>query len=89
MTGKQIGGYNGINNDEYGQLNFLHSKYIAKQEPDINAQNLSGGNGNNLTSEQIIDIAKNQKNSLRFTTLYEGDWEQFYSSQSEADLAFC
>lgn len=61
MTGKQIGGYNGINNDEYGQLNFLHSKYIAKQEPDINAQNLSGGNGNNLTSEQIIDIAKNQR----------------------------
>ena len=88
MTGKQIGGYNGINNDEYGQLNFLHSKYIAKQEPDINAQNLSGGNGNNLTSEQIIDIAKKSKNSLRFTTLYEGDWEQFYSSQSEADLAF-
>lgn len=88
MTGKQIGGYNGISNDEYGQLNFLHSKYIAKQEPDINAQNLSGGNGNNLTSEQIIDIAKKSKNSLRFTTLYEGDWEQFYSSQSEADLAF-
>ncbi|WP_368862725.1 phage/plasmid primase, P4 family [Staphylococcus haemolyticus] len=88
MTGKQIGGYNGINNDEYGQLNFLHNKYIAKQEPDINNQNLSGGNGNDLTVEQIIDIAKKSKNSLRFTTLYEGDWEQFYSSQSEADLAF-
>lgn len=88
MTGKQIGGYNGINNDEYGQLNFLHNKYIAKHEPDINNQNLRGGNGNDLTVEQIIDIAKKSKNSLRFTTLYEGDWEQFYSSQSEADLAF-
>lgn len=31
MTGKQIGGYNGINNEEYGQLNFLHNKYVAKK----------------------------------------------------------
>src|SRR5699024_3299194 len=32
MTGKHIGGYNGINEDEYGQLNFLHNKYIANHE---------------------------------------------------------
>ena len=25
---------------------------------------------------------------MRFTTLYEGDWTQFYDSQSEADMAF-
>ncbi|WP_458309514.1 phage NrS-1 polymerase family protein, partial [Staphylococcus pseudintermedius] len=45
--------------------------------------------GNDLSIEQIIEIAKKSKNGLRFTTLYEGDWSQFYSSQSEAELAFC
>ncbi|MGD3155781.1 phage/plasmid primase, P4 family [Staphylococcus warneri] len=88
MTGKHIGGYNGINEDEYGQLNFLHNKYIAKPEPEKQKVNKTKGFGNDLTPEEIIDIAKKSKNSLRFTTLYEGDWSQFYSSQSEADMAF-
>lgn len=88
MTGNHIGGYNGINEDEYGQLNFLHNKYIAKPEPEKQKVNKTKGFGNDLTPEEIIDIAKKSKNSLRFTTLYEGDWSQFYSSQSEADMAF-
>ncbi|WP_154836187.1 phage/plasmid primase, P4 family [Staphylococcus pasteuri] len=88
MTGKHIGGYNGINEDEYGQLNFLHNKYIAKPEPEKQKINKTKGFGNDLTPEEIIDIAKKSKNSLRFITLYEGDWSQFYSSQSEADMAF-
>ncbi|RFT91680.1 phage/plasmid primase, P4 family [Staphylococcus haemolyticus] len=88
MTGKHIGGYNGINEDEYGQLNFLHNKHIAKPEPEKQKINKTKGFGNDLTPEEIIDIAKKSKNSLRFTTLYEGDWSQFYSSQSEADMAF-
>lgn len=88
MTGKHIGGYNGISEDEYGQLNFLHNKYIASHEKETKQLNTSTGFGNDLSVEQIIDIAKKSKNSLRFTTLYEGDWTQFYDSQSEADMAF-
>ena len=87
MTGKHIGGYNGISEDEYGQLNFLHNKYIASHEKETKQLNTSTGFGNDLSVEQIIDIAKKSKNSLRFTTLYEGDWTQFYDSQSEADMA--
>ena len=41
MTGKHIGGYNGISEDEYGQLNFLHNKYIAKPETEKNKLTLS------------------------------------------------
>ncbi|MFW3590429.1 phage/plasmid primase, P4 family [Staphylococcus caprae] len=88
MTGKHIGGYNGISEDEYGQLNFLHNKYIAKPETEKKQINTVKGFGNDLTADEIIDIAKKSKNSLRFTTLYEGDWSQFYDSQSEADMAF-
>ena len=56
MTGKHIGGYNGINEDEYGQLNFLHNKYIAKPEPEKQKVNKAKGFGNDLTPEEIIDI---------------------------------
>ncbi|MEX6266219.1 phage/plasmid primase, P4 family [Staphylococcus saprophyticus] len=87
MTGKHIGGYNGISEDEYGQLNFLHNKYIANHEKETKKINTSTGFGNDLSVEKIIDIAKKSKNRLRFTTLYEGDWSQFYDSQSEADMA--
>lgn len=87
MTGNQIGGYNGISEDEYGQLNFLHNKYIAGEEKESKKINTSTGFGNDLSPEEIIDIAKKSKNRLRFTTLYEGDWSQFYNSQSEADMA--
>lgn len=87
MTGKHIGGYNGISEDEYGQLNFLHNKYIANHEKETKKINTSTGFGNDLSVEKIIDIAKKSKNRLRFTTLYEGDWTQLYDSQSEADMA--
>ncbi|MDW4254659.1 phage/plasmid primase, P4 family [Staphylococcus saprophyticus] len=87
MTGQHIGGYNGISEDEYGQLNFLHNKYIAGHEKETKKLNTTTGFGNDLSVENIIDIAKKSKNGLRFTTLYEGDWSQFYDSQSEADMA--
>ncbi|EGQ3351202.1 DNA primase [Staphylococcus pseudintermedius] len=89
MTGKQIGGYNRVNEDEMNKLSYLHSKYILKPDTEKKIINTNKGFGNDLSIEQIIEIAKKSKNGLRFTTLYEGDWSQFYSSQSEADLAFC
>lgn len=89
MTGKNIGGYNGINDDEMNTLNYLHSKYILKPDTEKKVINSSKGFGNDLSPEKLIEIAKKSKNGLRFTTLYEGDWSQFYDSQSEADLAFC
>lgn len=89
MTGKNIGGYRGITEDEMNKLSYLHSKYILKPDTEKKVINTSKGFGNDLSVEQIIDIAKKSKNGLRFTTLFEGDWSQFYNSQSEADLALC
>ncbi len=88
MTGNQIGGYNFINDDrDYNKLGFLHKKYIGTPTQQEKT-NMSSGLGNDLSIEEIIDIAKKSKNGLRFTTLYEDDWSQFYTSQSEADMAF-
>lgn len=77
MTGKHIGGYNRINEDEMNKLSYLHSKYILKPDTEKKIINTNKGFGNDLSIEQIIDIAKKSKNGLRFTTLYEGDWSQF------------
>lgn len=88
MTGKAIGGYKHIVDDsDYGKINYLHNKYIASNEPSRKF-NPSSDYGNGLPVEKIIEIASNSKNGLRFKLFLNGGWEQFYSSQSEADMAF-
>lgn len=89
MTGKSIGGYKHIADDsDYGKINYLHSKYIAANEPAKKMSNISNEYGNDLPIDEIIKIASNSKNGLRIKLFLEGGWEQFYSSQSEADMAF-
>jgi len=88
MTGNNIGGYQSINDDnDYGHLKFLHSKYIETVQDNKMYRNTSDGAGNNLTLEEIYTAATNSKKGLRFKTLFEGNWEQFYASQSDADMA--
>ena len=87
FTGFRIGRFREVKEDEEGRINYLHNKYIASHEKEAKKLNTSTGLGNDLSIENIIDIAKKSKNGLRFTTLYEGDWSQFYDSQSEADMA--
>lgn len=88
MTGNHIGGYIHINDDrDYGRLKYLHNKYIASHDP-IKPKNTPNTPGNNLPVDEIINIALKSKNGLRFRLFLEGGWEQFYQSQSEADMAF-
>ncbi len=89
VTGNQIGRYTEIVDDEMGKINYLHSKYIAAD--DVSAKrknNTSEHQGNGLSKEDVIRIAGNSKNGLRFKLCMGGGWEQFYDSQSEADMAF-
>lgn len=88
MTGNEIGGYKHIVDDsDYGRINYLHSKYIAANEPTKN-NSISSDYGNGLSVDKIIDVAINSKNGIRFKLFLNGGWEQFYNSQSEADMAF-
>lgn len=86
MTGNHIGGYRGISDDDYGKLGYLHNKYILVRETE-NEENQSKGFGNDVSPGELINFAKKSKNGQRFTILFDGGWEQFYSSQSEADMA--
>lgn len=88
MTGNSIGGYTGIIDDsDYGKINYLHNKYIASSEP-VHKPATFSNEGNDLPEEDLIRIAENSANGTRFKLLFRGGWEQFYNSQSEADMAF-
>lgn len=43
---------------------------------------------NDLTEDEVINRAEKSSTGDRFRMFMEGGWEQFYPSQSEADLAF-
>lgn len=87
ITGNIIGGYHSITHDDMGKINYLHEKYIKKSETK-KPKRLLETYGNDLSEQEIINAALNSKNGMRFKLFLEGGWEQFYDSQSEADMAF-
>lgn len=89
MTGNAIGGYIHINDDrDMNRLGYLHAKYIKTSAP-VTTQKTIESEGNDLSESEIISIAKSSsKTGLRFSAFVDGGWEQFYTSQSEADMAF-
>lgn len=87
MTGKNAGPYTQIAEDDYGKIGYLHNKYIAKSEVS-ESKSLPEKKSVDLPEQEIMRIAYNSKNGMRFRLFMEGGWEQFYNSQSEADMAF-
>lgn len=84
MTGNQISDYSEIINCTE-TIKSLHEKYIGGNEPTsgviIPKQDL------NLSESEILDLIKNSKQARFFDTLYCGEWESCYTSQSDADMA--
>lgn len=83
-----------IYNDEYTTIKdctetikVLHSKYLPANVPKAEIRRPVEIN---LNDSEIIDKARNSKNGSLFTLLYDGSWNGLtYTSQSEADQAFC
>lgn len=88
VTGNHVGGYRKIAYDfEMNKLGRLHEKYLKTSELDI--ENISDGDmGHHMSKERVVEIAERSKNGDRFKRFMNGGWEQFYQSQSEADMAF-
>ena len=42
-----------------------------------------------MTDNALVEKAKRAKNGPKFTRLFDGQWQDEYTSQSEADLALC
>lgn len=88
MTGNIISNYSRVEDDDYGKVGYLHNKYIAKSEVTESSVSHSTQKGVDIPEAEIIQIACNSKNGMRFKLFMSGGWEQFYDSQSEADMAF-
>jgi putative DNA primase/helicase len=87
MTGNIASEYRTVVDDDYGHVRYLHNKYIAKSE--VSEQRSTQLNKSvDIPENEIIQIACNSKNGMRFKLFLDGGWEQFYTSQSEADMAF-
>lgn len=85
MTGNQIGDYDIRDCTE--EIKPLHDKYLntekretIQEQPQQPVQ---------LTDDEVISKARNSKNGMLFQVLFSGNWENFYPSQSEADMALC
>lgn len=74
-------------------IKVLRTKYLP--DDDIVKENVDGSNSTQpivkitMSDEELINRAKKSKNGELFTLLYDGKWENIYSSQSSADQAFC
>ena len=88
MTGNIASGYTAIA-DGTDSIRALHEKYIqAGKVPTVYTQ-LSINDAGTPDMDEVIRLAEASKQGNMFRELMAGNWEAFYSSQSEADIAFC
>lgn len=67
----------------------LHAKHLATTAPKTAATTQSLKSTITMDDDDVIDKARACKSGSLFQTLYEGNWQGLYPSQSEADMAFC
>ena len=86
MTGNVCAEYADVT-DCTQRIKPLHEKYIsAGAAPTVSivpAESL------NLSESEILELAKKSKQGKIFSDLYAGRWEEYFTSQSEADMSFC
>lgn len=86
VTGKKIGS----NNISYNQnlIDELYSKHSNKSSKDKEPL-LEGAELSDEEIKTILDKAFQSKNGFKIEALYNGEWNNLYPSQSEADQALC
>ena len=90
VTGNTFSEYTEVTDDtDYNALGYLHGKYIRTEEtaPAVQPTNELSPT-HDLSNDEVLEVAYNSKVGMRVKMLHEGGWEQFYASQSEAELAY-
>lgn len=86
MTGNRISDYSEIANAT-DTIKQLHEKYIGGgSEP---TTGLLKSEPLDMSESEIIRLIENSKHGRLFKDLYAGDWEDYYISQSDADMSMC
>lgn len=87
MTGNQAAEYTEIA-DCGERIKPLHEKYIGGARPKPN-RGPAPVRPVSLSDAEILQKAGEAKAGAVFQALYNGDWELYFGSQSEADLSLC
>ncbi|HQK34854.1 MAG TPA: hypothetical protein PK074_09025, partial [Spirochaetales bacterium] len=87
MTGKKIDGATDIIAEDNGTLQWIHETYI--RTPKKKKQKSKSNTPVQFSDDDLLELAKSADNGEAFTKLWAGDWQDAYSSQSEADMALC
>ena len=88
MTGKRLEGTPDAIMDGSEALAWIHETFIAKKggkksKPKKAQRSVA------LTDDQVLEKARAAQNGEEFTSLWDGQWEGRFGSQSEADLSLC
>lgn len=86
MTGDKIGDYS--INDCTEKVKVLFDKYLKEKKKVSNSFEINKSYLK-LDDNEIISKASESRNGSKFNSLYHGDYEHLYNSQSEADMALC
>ena len=87
MTGNAAAEYTEIA-DGSERIKPLHEKYIGGARPKPNREPALV-QPVNLSDAEILQKAGETKAGAVFQALYNGEWEAYFNSQSEADLSLC
>ncbi|GAX07084.1 phage primase [Secundilactobacillus pentosiphilus] len=87
MTGKSVGPFQKVNEPGNANLQTIYDKYL-KSDNVVQMADKTLPQMNDLSEHEVIERAETSKTGQRFKLFMDGGWEQFYTSQSEADLAF-
>ena len=85
MTGNRLEGTPEAIADGAEALPWIHEAYIAKKKRAKKAK--AAKRTVALTDEQVLEKAQGSVNGDAFAALWNGEWQDKYGSQSEADLS--
>lgn len=86
VTGENVGGFNAVS-DCTEAIKPLHEKYLGggRVEP---VQRAVQPGELPCSAAEVLELARKAKNGCKFQSLFAGNFSE-YTSQSEADMAFC
>lgn len=90
MTGKALPDSADTIADGSQVLSWIHDTYIkAPKAKKPKSTRKRGVKGTPLTDDEVLEMAASADNGSVFTALMQGNWQELYASQSEADMALC
>ena len=87
MTGKNIGKYKGVTEVSEQVFKTIYNKYLPDNTIKYPTTNNYQENIHNLSEIDVINEIYNSKQAKLFDDLMKGNYEPYYTSHSEADMA--